>query len=68
MLLLNAIIPELNCSKQALRLIWLVYPSSQTVTVYRSLHDIRVYTREDTLSGEDVLPGFTLPLRDIFAP
>lgn len=47
------------------RLVWLVYPESRTVVVYTSdgattLHET------DTLSGGDVLPGFQLPVSDIF--
>ena len=49
------------------RLVWLVYPTTQTVTAYGSLQDIRVYTIEDTLTGAEVLPDFSLPVRDIFA-
>lgn len=48
------------------RLVWIVYPSTRTVTVYRSLTDIRVVTADGTLDGHDVLPGFALAVEDVF--
>lgn len=47
------------------RLVWLVYPESRTVEAHTS--DGSVTLREhDTLSGGDVLPGFEIPVSDIF--
>jgi Uma2 family endonuclease len=48
------------------RLVWLVNPRRKTVTVYRSLDEIRVLTERDTLDGEDVVPGFTCGVADLF--
>jgi Uma2 family endonuclease len=48
------------------RLIWVVYPKSRTVTVYRSLTDVHILDLDGTLDGFDVLPGFSLPVRDVF--
>jgi len=48
------------------RLVWLVYPRSQTAQVYRSFTQSRLLTPADSLEGEDVLPGFSLPLKDLF--
>ena len=48
------------------QLAWVVYPGGRTITVYRSLDDIRVLTEADTLSGENVVPGFECPVADIF--
>jgi Uma2 family endonuclease len=48
------------------RLVWLIYPRTQTVTVYRSLTDIEILTIEDTLTGGEVLPGFSVSLKEIF--
>lgn len=49
------------------RLIWLVDPQRKKVAVHR-IADIQpeILTRDKTLSGEDVLPGFTARLTDIF--
>jgi Uma2 family endonuclease len=49
------------------RLVWIVYPTAQTVTQYRSLQDVQILTAGETLDGGDVLPGFSCPVRDIFA-
>jgi Uma2 family endonuclease len=49
------------------RLLWLVDPDLQTVTVYHSLVDPRVLTATATLSGEDVVPGFACQVAELFA-
>lgn len=47
------------------RLVWYVLPESQEVHVYTAeQHD--VLTIDQELSGGDVLPGFVLPLRQLF--
>ena len=47
------------------RLVWYVYPGPQEVHVYTAeRHD--VLTIDQELSGGDVLPGFALPLRQLF--
>ena len=48
------------------RLVWVLDPVSQAVTVYRSESDIELLTREATLTGEDVVPGFTCPVAKLF--
>lgn len=45
---------------------WVVYPGGRTVTVYRSLDDIRVLTERDVLDGGDVVPGFQLRVEELF--
>ncbi len=52
--------------RAGVRLVWLVEPQTRTVTVYKSLDDARILLREDTLDGGDVLPGFALPLANLF--
>jgi Uma2 family endonuclease len=49
------------------RMVWIVNPRTRTVTVYRSLSDIRVLTAQDSLDGYDLLPGFSVAVSDIFA-
>ena len=57
---------KLNDYRRAgVQLIWFVYPSSQTVNVYMP-NTARTLGAGDTLDGEDVLPGFTLPVRAVF--
>jgi len=48
------------------RLIWLVDPDAQTVTVYNGGQRGVEYIETDTLDGGDVLPGFTCPVADFF--
>ena len=48
------------------RLVVIVNPSTQTVALYRSWNDIRVLTIDDVLDGGEVVPNWTLPVRDIF--
>ncbi|HVU12757.1 MAG TPA: Uma2 family endonuclease [Phototrophicaceae bacterium] len=49
------------------RLVWLVLPSKRLVEIYRANGDMDVLRETETLDGEDVLPGFKLPVADIFA-
>ena len=49
------------------RLVWLVYPNYRLVEVYRPEADVEILGEDDTLTGGDVLPGFALPVRAIFA-
>ena len=49
------------------RRVLVVDPDRRTVTVYRSLEDIRILTDKDTLDGGDVVPGWKLPVAELFA-
>lgn len=48
------------------RLVWVMDPAARTVRVYRGPDDVRSLTEGDVLGGEDVLPGFTLPVVAVF--
>ena len=52
------------------KMVWIIHPEDEVVNVWRVMPDgslnKRTFTKEDTLSGEDVLPNFTLPVSDIF--
>ena len=48
------------------RLVWVIEPVGKTVTVYRSKTDIRMLTYEDTLTGEDVVEGFSCEVAQLF--
>ncbi len=50
------------------RLVWLVHPRSRTVTEYRSADVIRLLHVDDVLSADDIIPGFRLPLTELFSP
>ena len=47
-------------------LVWVVEPKSKMVLVYRSETDIKLLTRNDTLTGEDVVEGFACPVAELF--
>ena len=49
------------------RLVWVVSPKMRSVTAYRSLTEIVVLTEKDTLDGGEVVPGFHIPVAEIFA-
>jgi Uma2 family endonuclease len=53
--------------RAGVRLIWEIDPRDRTITVYTSLRKSRVLQAGDVLDGGEVLPGFTLPLTDLFA-
>jgi Uma2 family endonuclease len=45
---------------------WLIEPSRKIVEIYRSQSLVEILPNPQTLSGEDVLPGFILDLSEIF--
>jgi Uma2 family endonuclease len=45
---------------------WLIEPKAKTVEIYRPKQSVEILNNPLTLSGEDVLPGFTLDLTEIF--
>jgi len=49
------------------RLGWLIDPKNKRVEIYRAGQAVEVLGNPDTLSGDDVLPGFTLILKRIWA-
>jgi Uma2 family endonuclease len=49
------------------RLVWVVDPKTQSATVYTSPSRSRKVGKEEALSGGKVLPGFLLPLKELFA-
>jgi Uma2 family endonuclease len=48
------------------RMVWVVHPKDCTVTVYRSPEQGQTLHPTATLPGEDVLPGFTCPVAELF--
>ncbi|MGB7415087.1 MAG: Uma2 family endonuclease [Thermosynechococcaceae cyanobacterium] len=47
------------------RLGWLIDPQNQRIEIYRSGQSVELLEQPRQLSGEDVLPGFTLNLRGV---
>ena len=48
------------------QLVWVIEPVAKTVTVYRSETNIKTLTREDTLTGEDIIEGFSCKISQLF--
>ncbi|MGL5943176.1 MAG: Uma2 family endonuclease [Waterburya sp.] len=44
---------------------WLIEPNAKTVEIYRPGQTVEILNNPRTLSGEDVLPGFSLDLSEI---
>lgn len=49
------------------RLVWEINPRTRTVAVYTGAEQFNTLAEFQTLDGGDVLPGFALPLRELFA-
>jgi len=49
------------------RQVWIVDPRQRTVTVHEPVREPRRLGENDLLPGADVLPGFEIPVREIFA-
>jgi len=46
--------------------VWVVLPRQRLIKVYRSLTDVTILTDKDELDGEDIMPGFRLPVARVF--
>lgn len=53
--------------RYGVHLVWIVYPSTMTIHVHGQ-GTLHILTENDTLEGGDVLPGFSVPVHEIFAP
>ncbi len=49
------------------RMVLVVDPRRRTVAVYHSREEIRVLGEEEVLDGGDVVPGWRVPVRELFA-
>lgn len=47
-------------------LVWNIDPKAQAVTVHQAGREPQIVGIDDVLGGADVLPGFTLPVRNLF--
>jgi Uma2 family endonuclease len=52
--------------RAGVRLSWFVYIPTRTVWAYKPDGTAKVYRATDALPGEDVLPGFTVPVAELF--
>jgi Uma2 family endonuclease len=49
------------------RLVWVVDPQNRSVSIHEPGGSVSVLSESDTLAGDDVLPGFRLPLAAFLA-
>jgi Uma2 family endonuclease len=47
-------------------LVWIVDPDSRVIHIHRPDGSITKLTRDDTLTGENVVPGFSVQVADLF--
>jgi Uma2 family endonuclease len=52
--------------KAGTRMVWVVDPDNNTVIVYHPSGDAHVYSGQDEVTGEDVLPGFSFTPERLF--
>jgi Uma2 family endonuclease len=48
------------------RMVWVANPKLRTVSVHRSSSGVITLTEADELDGDDVVPGFKLPVAEVF--
>lgn len=53
--------------QHGVNLVWVIYPRTAMVYVYEGLKTNRILDDQDTLDGGSVLPGFRLPVKELFA-
>ena len=67
----NDLAPELEAKvagylDAGVRIVWVVDPEQRIVRIHRADGSIGWLRENDALSGDDVLPGFTCPVRELF--
>ena len=48
-------------------MVWVVYPDSRSVMVYRSLREVELLREGDELDGRPVFEDFRVPIDELFA-
>jgi Uma2 family endonuclease len=57
----------LDYLEAGVQLVWVIDPHSRTAMSYRPDGSARLVRHDDALDGEDVVPGFCLPLAVLFS-
>ena len=52
--------------RAGVRMAWVVYPDTRSVAVYESVTQVRLFSAEEELVGDPVLPGFTCHVSELF--
>ena len=55
-----------RCLRSGVRLAWMIQPRLERLFVFRPDRPVEILGREGRLSGEEVVPGFALPLAEMF--
>jgi Uma2 family endonuclease len=50
------------------KVVWLVEPTFKTVTVYRADSKPRLFNADETIGADPDLPGFVVPVEEVFLP
>ena len=53
--------------RAGVRQVWIVNPRKRNATIYRSMDETKLIPETGTLDGEEVLPGFQVPLQKLFS-
>ena len=48
------------------QMVWVVYPAGRRVVIHRADGSVLSYGGDDVITDEELLPGFSLPLSEIF--
>jgi Uma2 family endonuclease len=48
------------------RVVWVADPQAQTITIHRRDQQPQVLAAPDTLTAEDIIPGFRVLVQDMF--
>lgn len=52
--------------RSGVRLAWVIEPKTKKIHVYKSPTEVRILSETDSLNGEDVVPGFAIPVSELF--
>jgi Uma2 family endonuclease len=52
--------------RAGVRMVWILVPEDRSVAVFRSGREAIMLSNGETLSGEDILPGFACPVTELF--
>ena len=47
-------------------MVWLIYPEQRMVEVYTPDGDVEILFEGDMIDGGEVLPGFSMPVTEVF--
>lgn len=50
------------------RLVWIIHPEEKYILVYHGPEPDRLLRSHDRLEGEDLIPGFSMAIADLFEP